>query len=251
MPDKLIVSGEVLLVTVMLAPVTAPGAVGANTTVKVADCPGVSTVPFGTPLALNPAPVTATPEIVMLEFPLLVIDVVSEALLPSFTFPKLNVDGFAPSDKLAAVPVPDRLITKGEGVPFVVSVMLPVTVVELDGVKTALNGALPPAAIVVAAERPDSVKPGPETAICENVSIALPLFASVILCELLVPTVTVPKVTLVGLAEICGWVPVPVRAMVRGEPDALLAIDTLPLALVALGGANVTVKEVVWPGLMV
>ena len=43
-PDKLIVVGELvaLLVMVMLAPLTIPGDVGANFTVRVADCPGVS-----------------------------------------------------------------------------------------------------------------------------------------------------------------------------------------------------------------
>jgi len=250
-PDKPIVSGAVLLVTVMPAPVTAPGAVGTNDTVRVADCPGMRTVPLGMPLALNPVPVTFTLEIVMLPFPLLVMDVVSEELLPSFTFPKLRVEGLAPSDKVAVAPMPDRLITSGEGVPFVVSVMLPVTVAADDGVKTALKVALPPAAIVVDVERPVSVKPVPDTVTCENVRVAFPVFSSVIVCELLVPTVTVPKVTLVGLAEIVGWVPVPLRAMVSGELGASLVIATLPVVIAAVFGAKVTLKEAVWLGLRV
>ena len=155
-PDKLIVVGELvaLLVMATFEPLTAPGVVGANVTIRFADCPGVSTVPFEMPLALNPAPVTVTLEIVIFEFPLLVSDVVKEELLPSFTFPKLKVVGFAPSDKVAAVPVPDRLITSGEGVPFVVSVMLPLTTVAEEGVKSALNVVFPPAAIVVDVESP-------------------------------------------------------------------------------------------------
>ena len=111
-------------------------------------------MPLGMPLALNPAPVTVTPEIVMFELPLLVIDVVKEELLPSFTFPKLKLVGFAPIKKVAADPVPDKLITSGEGVPLVVRVMLPLTVDAEDGVKTALKVVLPPAAIVVDVERP-------------------------------------------------------------------------------------------------
>jgi hypothetical protein len=209
-PDKPIAMGEfgALLVTVTLAPLTAPGAAGANVTVRVADCPVVSTVPLEMPVALNPAPVTVTPEIVTFAFPLLAIDVVKEELLPSFTFPKLKLVGLAASDELVMTPVPDRLITSGEGVPSVVSVMLPVTVVAEDGVKTALNVVLLPAAIVVDVERPDSVKLAPATATCENVRVALPLFCSRIVCELLVPIVTFAKATLVGLAEICGCVPV-------------------------------------------
>jgi hypothetical protein len=95
------------------------------------------------------------------------------------------------------------------------------------------------------------VKPVPATAICENVSVALPLFCSAIVCELLLPIVTLPKLTLVGLAEICGWVPVPARAMVSGEPGPLLETDMLPVMLVALVGEKVTLKEAVWLGLSV
>jgi len=155
-PDRLIVVGELvaLLAIVTLAPLTAPAVVGANVTVRVADCPGVSTVPFEIPLALNPAPVVVTLEIVMFEFPLFVTDVVSEVLLPSPTLPNDKLDGFAPREKVAAAPVPDKLITSGDGVPFVVSVMLPVTGLAEDGVKIALKVVLPPAAIVVDVDSP-------------------------------------------------------------------------------------------------
>ena len=206
MPDKLIVVGEFVALLAMdtLAPLTAPAVVGANVTVRVADCPGVNTVPFEIPLAVNPAPVTVTLEIVMFELPLLVIDVVKVELLPSLTFPKLKLVGFAPIKKVAEAPVPDKLITSGDGVPFVVRVMLPVTAVAEDGVNTALKDVVPPAATVVEVESPDWLNPVPATVICEKVRVALPLFFSVIVCELLLPTVTVPKLTLVGLAEICG-----------------------------------------------
>jgi hypothetical protein len=59
------------------------------------------------------------------------------------------------------------------------------------------------------------------------------------------------KATLVGLAEICACCacrPVPVRAMVKGEPGKLFVIEMLPLAAPLTVGANVTVKDVVWPG---
>jgi len=55
----------------------------------------------------------------------------------------------------------------------------------------------------------------------------------------------------VGDIPITGSVPVPLRAIVRGEPAALLVIDTLPLTLVPVVGAKVTLKEVLWPGLSV
>ena len=98
MPDRATVAGEfvALLVTVTL-PFTLPAAVGANAMLSVADWLGVRTVPAVTPLALNPAPVTATLDMVMLEFPLFVSVTLDEPLLPTFTFPKLRLAGVAPS----------------------------------------------------------------------------------------------------------------------------------------------------------
>jgi hypothetical protein len=155
-PDNPTVVGEsvALLVMATPAPLTVPAVVGAKVTVRVADWPGVSTVPLEIPLALNPAPVTVTPEIVMFELPLFVTDVVSELSVPSPTLPKDKLDGLAPSDGAAMAPVPDRLMTSGDGVPFVMSVILPFTVVAEDGVKTALKLVFAPAAIVVDVETP-------------------------------------------------------------------------------------------------
>lgn len=71
----------------------------------------------------------------------------------------------------------------------------------------------------------------------------MPEFVSVIVCELLPPVVTFPKLTAVGEAESCGCVgcvcvPVPLRAMLAGELEALLTIETLPVAAPAVVGLN-------------
>jgi hypothetical protein len=97
-PDKATVAGEfvALLVTVTL-PLTLPAAVGANAIVSVTDWLGVKTVPPDTPLALYPAPVTATLDMVTLEFPLFVSVTLAEPLLPTLTLPKLTLAGVAPS----------------------------------------------------------------------------------------------------------------------------------------------------------
>ena len=73
-PDKVTVAGELeaLLVTVTLAPETAPVADGANVTVSVTTCPGVIICPLEIPLALKPAPVTLTEDTVIFEVPALV-----------------------------------------------------------------------------------------------------------------------------------------------------------------------------------
>jgi len=180
-PERPIVIGEfvALLTMLMPAPVTLPADVGANVTFRVADCPGVSTAPFEMPLALNPAPVTVTLEIVMSEFPLFMTAVGRELAPPSLTLPKVKLGGLALRDKVTVAPVPDRLITRGDGVPLVTRVILPLAGVAEVGVKTASKVVLPPAATVVDVESPvwlNSVLP--ETTICEKVSVALPLFRS-------------------------------------------------------------------------
>jgi hypothetical protein len=138
-----------LLAMLMFAPLTAPAEVGAKVTVSVADCPAVRTVPLGTPLALNPAPVTVIAEIVTFAVPLLVSKVVCELLPPSLTFPKDKFPGLAPSVKAAACPVPERLITSDAGLPFVFNVTEPFAAPADDGSNVTLNVPLLPAPIVV------------------------------------------------------------------------------------------------------
>jgi hypothetical protein len=138
-----------LLAMLMFAPLTAPVEVGAKVTVSVADCPGVRTVPLGTPLVRNPAPVTVIAEIVTFAFPPFVSEVVCELLLPSFTFPNDKLPGFAPSVRVAACPVPERLITSEAGLPFVFNVTEPFTAPADDGSNVTLNVPLLPAPIVV------------------------------------------------------------------------------------------------------
>ena len=75
------------------------------------------------------------------------------------------------------------------------------------------------------------------------------MFLSVIGCELLLPTVTVPKLMLVGLAAIWGSVPVPLRGIDNGLFVALLVMVTLaPLTAPAVVGANFTVRVADCPG---
>jgi hypothetical protein len=96
------------------------------------------------------------------------------------------------------------VIVIGEGVPFVVSVIDPLTVAAEVGVKIALKFRLAPAAMVVEVESPVWVSPVPVTVICEKVSVVVPLFFSVMGWELLLPTAMFPKATLAGVAEICA-----------------------------------------------
>src|SRR5713226_7428130 len=204
-----------------------------------------------TPLALKPAPVTVTPEMVTLEFPLLVSVTGNPLLPPTFTLPKLRLVGLAPSRNVAATPVPLRARVRGEPGALLTSDTEPVTLPAAVGVNPALNVVLAPAAIVCGTLRPVMLKPVPVTVACEIVALAVPVFFKVIVCEALFPVMTLPKLALDGVAESCACTPVPLRARVRGEPGALLVMETLPLALPVAAGEYVAVNEVLCPGLRV
>lgn len=70
--------------------------------------------------------------------------------------------------------------------------------------------------------------------------------------DCLLPTVTLPKLRLVGFdPSVPGATPVPDNEMVRVGFEAFEETVTLPLALPAEGGVNVTVKVALWPDVKV
>lgn len=199
------------------------------------------------PLALKPVPDTFTPEIVTFEFPLFVTVEVIDPVLPTFTFPKLSVELLKPRTRVAATPVPLKEIASGEFGALLTSVTVPVTFPAALGPKTALNVVDWPAVMFTGAVIPVVLKPAPATATEEIVTVALPPFVSVMVCELLVPVVTLPNAALVGVADNCGCVPVPLKVIVAGEFGALLTIEILPLALPADVGAYFALNVVLSP----
>lgn len=173
-------------------------------TLRVADWFGVRVKPEPTPLSLNPVPVGVTPEIVMFEFPLFVRVTVRDLLLPRMTLPKSRLVGFAPNESVAETPVPLTGMDNGDPEVLFVSDTVPFTSPADAGEKTTLNDEFLPAAIDVGSVRPLMLTPAPVALAAEIVSVAVPLFVTVIVCELLVPVVTFPNPTVVGLVEICG-----------------------------------------------
>ena len=110
-------------VTVTL-PLALVAEVGANVTVNVAACPGVSVTGVVIPLSVNPVPATATCEIMSDEPPVFVTVSESGWLFPVCTVPKFRLVGLAPSAPGAA-PVPvNGSDSEGFG-PFDVMVTLP------------------------------------------------------------------------------------------------------------------------------
>lgn len=78
---------------------------------------------------------------------------------------------------------------------------------------------------------------------CEIVTLVPPVFVTVSEIDKLLPTVTLPKPRLVGFApKVPGVTPVPDKLMVKVGFDPFEVIVTLPLALPAAVGVNVTLK---------
>ncbi|HEY6442008.1 MAG TPA: hypothetical protein VIY66_01570 [Candidatus Acidoferrales bacterium] len=237
-----------MLAIVTLAPLALPALPGANVTINVVDCPGIRIVPPETPLALKLAPLTFTLDTFMLKFPVFVNVVLKDLLLPGVTVPKFKLAGLTPSEVLAAEPVPVTPITSGEGTPFVTNVIEPLIAEVEVGANTALNVALEFGAIVVDIDSPVRPTPAPLPANCEKVSVALPVFLSVIGCEFVFPTTTFPKLTLDALADTNACKPVPVNEIGAGELAVLLPIETAPLTAPRLVGENLTSTSIVFPG---
>ena len=78
-------------------PLTVPAAVGANTTLNVADLPAVILNGALMPAVLKPVPAAVTAEIVTVALPLLVKLIVCELLTPVTTLPKDALAGVAAS----------------------------------------------------------------------------------------------------------------------------------------------------------
>jgi len=200
LPLSAIVAGEfaALLFTNTL-PVTEPVAVGAKFTLNVVLCPAPKLSGVN-PLIVKPAPETLSEETFTLVLPVLLNVTVWLLLLPTFTFPKLKLLGPAASWLVAVTPVPLSAMLVGELEALLISERFPVAPLAAEGAKLTVNAADLPGATVSGRLSPLKLKPLPETAACEIIRLAVPEFAKVIVCVFLVPTTTLPKLALLGVA---------------------------------------------------
>ena len=134
--------------------------------------------------------------------------------------------------------MPLSAIAKGDPGALLVIDMLPLTLPVAVGAKRAVNDALCPALIVTGAVIPLMLNPVPETLAAEIVTLPVPVLFNVTVADPLLPTTTLPKLTLAGLALNPPCVPVPLNASASGEFEASLVTVTVPLAAPADWGAN-------------
>jgi hypothetical protein len=196
--ESVVLEGWALLVKVRVAP-SVPATCGLNITVNDAVCPAGMMIGSDKPLMLNRellvvAAVTVTFAPVALRLPEAV------PLVPTNTLPKATGAGLAVNCAGAVVPVPARARVKVGLEPSDAMVALPLALPADCGAKVTLNFALCPGGSVTGVEIPPSVKPVPLIPTCEIVTVEPPVFVTVSDCCWLLPTCTVPKLSVVGLS---------------------------------------------------
>ncbi len=143
-------------------------------------------------------------------------------------------------------PVPDKLIVKGEFAALLVMVMLPETVPVPPGVNVAVKVVLC-AGLRIIPDPPLTLNPGPEMPTFEIVTIEFPELVKITLMLPLLPTFTLPKFKLDGLAVSCAdaGVIVTVAFAELVEAKALCAVTVTGFAGTLDGAVYRPVDEIV------
>ena len=193
------------LLAMVIVPTALPVAGAKNVTFSAAVWPGVRMVFAATPLTLNPEPVTPTLEIVRFALPALVKITPSELLEPAMTLPKSKVLTLETNSGVEAMPEPLAEITSGELGALLVMETEPVALPAALGEKTTLNVLYWPGAMFVGRAKPEVENPDPLTVTLEMVTVPVPVFCKVTVCDPVAPMAVPGKLALVGVAESCGW----------------------------------------------
>ena len=144
-------------------------------------------------------------------------------------------------------PVPLSATTAGVEFALFVSDKLPVKLPADAGANLIENEAEPFGAMVSGKVVPDKVNPVPEIVAWVMLRPAVPGFCTVTGCDCELPTRTLPKLRLGGVALISGWAPVPLRETVDGELEALLTMLIAPVAGPLVIGEKTAVRERLCP----
>ena len=197
------------------------------------------------PLAEKSFAFTVTCEIVRLVFPVLAMVTLLELEPPTLTEEKLKLVGVAVMVTVAATPEPLRPIVVGELGALLEIVTAADSVPALVGANKTLNVALCPAPSDAGVLKPLTLNPAPLSAIWPMVKVAVPVFVSVNVWDLVCPFTTLPKLKLVGDTLRPAWAAVPLNAMVSVGLEASLLTVTEPVWLPAVVGSNFAVSVAV------
>lgn len=159
-------------------------------------------------------------------------------VVPVVTLPKLKEVGLAETAP-GATPLPERATLAFPA--FDETLTLPFAAPVAVGANVTEKLADWPAFNVTGNVKPLTLYPEPVAEMAETVTALPPEFVIVLDMLCLLPVITFPKLSAVGLAEIVpGATPVPETGTVVVGVAAFDVIVTLPLALPAAVGANAT-----------
>src|SRR5579863_4731478 len=146
------------------------------------------------------------------------------ALFPTVTLPKLSVAGERLAPGAAPVPMSETICVPAPSLMTTVPVRVPAAV----GVNVIVTAQVLLAAMGLDDVHVSVAAKSPLTAMLVMLRLLLPLFDSVIDCELLVVfTVWLPNIRLVGERLAPGALPVPVRAMTWLPSESATVIEPL------------------------
>ena len=186
------------LLAIVTPPVTFPLVDGENFTAKETLAPALM-VCAPRPAKLKPEPDGVTLLITSAPPPVFVIVTFCETLLPRATFPNATLAGLSVTCGCACVALPESAMLSGDPGILLAIVTLPDAEPAVVGAKAAVNDVLCPGASV-AAESPLMLNPFPEADPDVIDTFAVPVFVSETETVELLPTCTLPKFTLDGLA---------------------------------------------------
>jgi hypothetical protein len=199
-PDTATEFGElVALLTTVTVPLALPVTLGANTTFRFAVCPAESVVPLIPLVTLNPEPLTLICEMVKLEFPVFFAATSSGIDPPRISLPKFKLVVASEIVRVAVVPVPLKAIVCVALVALLLIVTVPVTPPAAAGLNATVKFKVFAGPSVNGVESPLILNPAPLTLTLDTVTLDEPVFSSCTVCEFVVPSGTLPKLTLYGV----------------------------------------------------
>ena len=193
------------------------------------------------PRSCIPLPPTVALEMVTLAVPVFLSCIDCEFVVPRGTFPKLTLAGVAVKVEAVGAVTPFPVTAIAIGVVELLAILtLPITLPAVFGANETLTVAVWPGAIVdPLAPAPLVVIPAPVIETPESVTTEFPVFFRTTESTFELPTDSVPKLRVVGVAVIIRVAvsPVPLTAIVNILFAALLAMETLLATYPAIVGA--------------
>lgn len=162
-------------------------------------------------------------------------------VLPTFTLPKLRLEGPTARVPVRVLPTPLNDIFADGLEAFDVTDNVDVNVPAVEGAKVTDRFTLAPAARVYGNATPVTVKADPVALAAEILTLDPAVLEHVSICVWLLPTVTVPRFMVLGEnAKVPTFAPVPLSETFSVGLEAFEVIDSVDENVPAVVGAKVT-----------